>query len=1217
MPRWEVLVSVPDSGNRIPNTEGRKGCSALKQISYSEFCIRYSVFALLIALCSLLSFPAQATIRPALTCDAANVQNAMNTAQAGDTVSIPAGTCTWTMGVSWTAPANVTLQGAGSQTATGGGDVTTIIDSFASSNALLAIATGPSGTFRITGLTFQGGSTGTGNDKYDGMIHLSGSSANIRVDHIHQKSTTYSPGTNGALLEFTGCVYGVVDHSIFDNPAGSVNNAIRVFNQSTCNSDALGVGDQAFAAPTGLGTSKFIFAEDNVFNSGASNDCYDGGTFVWRHNTFNMTAPAPAIQTHPTAGVRHRGCRAWEIYGNTFNANPGNYIAAAFFVSAMTGVIWGNTLTSSSAGGGTGFANLVTGHDMRYDASTYAEGATPSGWGYCGTHFNGTSSAWDQNTNTSTGYPCLDQLGRGQGQLIVLDFPNAKNNVTGTIAWPNQALEPIYEWADAYSPVPSNPSHIWSQSDPEALINRDYYLGTTDAGTPISFTGTTGVGSGLFSARPSACTPGVAYWATDQNTLYQCSAANNWAPYYTPYTYPHPLVSGTTQTTGPAWSGIIDPSRGVDWSQAGVVGGIPNRTTVCSTLNPGAPAAQIQSALNACPSGEVVFLNPGNYSLSGGITVPSNVTLRGAGGGKTNITFTGASNYYWGSYLMGFVGGFTGGFEGSPPGPSGSNNCSGSVGPPSSYTGCTQLRSWTGTNGSNGVYTKGATVLNLASPPTGLNVGDTIQLVGTNDIPPAGNGPIVCQDVGCSREGDGSNTRETALRQNAKVTAISGSQITIFPALYTDLWNSSKNPVAYWWSNPTTMAGIENMTITSNVSGGTWAGLLFYESGDCWISGVALHVNNGTRSGFLIHMSRNATIQNNWLDQMAGGGYSSTTSYGIVPFGSTGNLIENNILYNVESPIITQVGSAGDVYAYNYNPDVCTAPNGCTGIVAGHDAGGGMDLFEGNIGPQIRPDTFHGTNPFWTIFRNYLDASNGAAIDLWSYSRYYNIIGNVLGKNGTSTNYECENSAAAGCDRYGPNIFRLGYPGAGATTGIEANVSPDAQVKTTLMRWGNYDTVNNAVRFVSAEVPSGISPYANAVPLNQTLPSSFYLAAQPPWWTTSFGTPAWPAIGPLVSGGNIAGVAGHANKIPAQLCYENTASYSTFNAAACYGSAPTVSPCDTNGDGSTNVLDVQQEVNMALGITACTADINKDSFCNIIDVQRVVNAALGGQCVSP
>lgn len=62
---------------------------------------------------------------------------------------------------------------------------------------------------------------------------------------------------------------------------------------------------------------------------------------------------------------------------------------------------------------------------------------------------------------------------------------------------------------------------------------------------------------------------------------------------------------------------------------------------------------------------------------------------------------------------------------------------------------------------------------------------------------------------------------------------------------------------------------------------------------------------------------------------------------------------------------------------------------------------------------------------------------------------------------------------------------------------------------------------------------------------------------------------------------------------------------------------PPTNACDLNGDGTSNVIDVQLEVNMALGLSLCTGDINKDSQCNVIDVQRVVNAALGGQCVSP
>src|SRR5438128_12607120 len=93
------------------------------------------------------------------------------------------------------------------------------------------------------------------------------------------------------------------------------------------------------------------------------------------------------------------------------------------------------------------------------------------------------------------------------------------------------------------------------------------------------------------------------------------------------------------------WSGILAPSRAIDWAanQPGVIGGIPTRTTICSTLSPGATAAQINSAIAACPSGQVVFLNAGTYNLSTGIIFnnKNNVTLRGAGPNLTFLVFTG------------------------------------------------------------------------------------------------------------------------------------------------------------------------------------------------------------------------------------------------------------------------------------------------------------------------------------------------------------------------------------------------------------------------------------------------------------------------------------------------------------------------------------------------------------------------------------------------
>ena len=113
----------------------------------------------------------------------------------------------------------------------------------------------------------------------------------------------------------------------------------------------------------------------------------------------------------------------------------------------------------------------------------------------------------------------------------------------------------------------------------------------------------------------------------------------------------------------------------------------------------------------------------------------------------------------------------------------------------------------------------------------------------------------------------------------------------------------------------------------------------------------------------------------------------------------------------------------------------------------------------------------------------------------------------------------------------------------------------DTRVASTLMRWGNYDVVNNGVRWSASEVPSTLSQYANPVPANQNLPTSFYLSAKPGWW----GTMPWPAVGPDVTGGS--DTSGHAYANPAQVCY-NTASIDskygsanvrTFNANTCYG----------------------------------------------------------------
>ena len=202
---------------------------------------------------------AEAQVINAASCSQSDVQTAFNSVSASTTtVNIPAcsGGVGWSNQVSLTVPSGSTtlsILGAGSLSSQGGGDATVIIDNYASSNALLIINTaGQSSFLRLAGITFQGGS---GAAKWNGIVNLQGLSQNVRVDHSHFNTMTYSPAVASSSLQFNGCLYGVTDHSIFDNPAGSVNNSFRAYNAGSCNNDTLGLGDQSWAAPTGLGSA--------------------------------------------------------------------------------------------------------------------------------------------------------------------------------------------------------------------------------------------------------------------------------------------------------------------------------------------------------------------------------------------------------------------------------------------------------------------------------------------------------------------------------------------------------------------------------------------------------------------------------------------------------------------------------------------------------------------------------------------------------------------------------------------------------------------------------------------------------------------------------------------------------------------------------------------------------------------------------------------------
>ena len=343
--------------------------------------IAYCAFIILAMALLWISNVSAVTINAA-SCSQADVQRAVNSAQNGDTVSIPPGSCQWAANVSWSNK-NISVIGAGIGN-------TTIT---ANSGAFDINAT--TKPFRISGFTFTWSSTAEiiTLDTTDTSTPLRG----WRIDHVRFQGTTE---TSSHAILVNGISYGLVDHCTFDGGGSYLGVHLASYTQSDYNNyPTYLAGREAWSIPTNLGTDEAVYIEDSVFNFPPSglpfvNDMVYGARMVFRYNTVT----SGIFQSHSARGGDRGGALKYEVYNNRW---IGSGFLRPFLIRSGTGVIFNNTVSG------------YQGNDIHIDDQRIA---TESGCSVIQAPLNACngSSSYDGNVE-SNGWPCIDQIGRGAG----------------------------------------------------------------------------------------------------------------------------------------------------------------------------------------------------------------------------------------------------------------------------------------------------------------------------------------------------------------------------------------------------------------------------------------------------------------------------------------------------------------------------------------------------------------------------------------------------------------------------------------------------------------------------------------------------------------------------------------------------------------------------------------------------------------------------------
>jgi hypothetical protein len=587
------------------------------------------------------------------------------------------------------------------------------------------------------------------------------------------------------------------------------------------------------------------------------------------------------------------------------------------------------------------------------------------------------------------------------------------------------------------------------------------------------------------------------------------------------------LVCGSTGVSAQ----ILPADRTTVW-RPGVVGGIPDRTTICATLNAATygngtveASAAIQTALDTCPSGQVVKLSAGSFMVNNHLLIHTAVTLRGAGAGTTILRKTNGararlsptqpvdpSSYSYETEPIVIIGpsrwpgpdnatssnlttdGAKGAFSVSVS--SASGFAAGQVVLLDERSGASWRPTPTGFPGNALVWQGDRVSWNMHLP---------VQMWQDDNGSADAGGPYDSTPGTLPNAMSWFSRTDRPTNELKEIASVSGNTITFTTPLHISYrvghtaqltrYTVSGGPSggnAVHVKN----AGLESLTVI----GGADGQVRFENAAYSWARNIEntqwLGEGFAVNGSFRVEISDSYIHDGSWPEP-GGAGYAISFAD-----GSSEILVENNILINACKEMVVRSSGAGSVFAYNYADDAWDFDNPGwveVGLNASHMAGPHHILFEGNYSQNIDSDYTHGNAIDLTFLRNWLsgqrrsfaDTSNARAVGLAYGSWWDSFVGNVLGRPGQMSGWLYEDPAMAGNNANWTNkvIWKLGYDP--ERWGMFA----DPQTLSTVIRDGNYDYVTNSVRWHNT--PAGFA-----------VPASMYLTAKPAF----FGSNSWPWV---------------------------------------------------------------------------------------------------------